>query len=136
MIIALINWRILPGKVDAFLEKWQTGLRLNNAAGLIGEFLSKVEDATFFDGITWEMESDEKDNKNDWRSESYVSYVNVGMWDSTESFMSAVGKYMSAGRTIKEDFEAAPRRRAGALAARSAELTGEHVRRCGSLNGA
>jgi hypothetical protein len=124
MIIALINWRILPTEVGAFLEKWKTGLPLNNAKGLIGEFLSKVEDTTFFEGVTWEIEPDEKDAKDGWRSAEY-SYVNVGMWESSEDFMNAVGKYMSAGRTIKEAFEAAPRRRA--------VLSPEHWRR-GLLN--
>lgn len=125
MIGALINWRVLPVEVDAFQLKWKTGLPLGNAKGLIGEFLSKVENASFFDGITREMEADEKDQKVSWRSDQYVSYVNIGIWESTADFMAAVGKYMSAGRTIKEDFEAAPRRRA--------ILTPEHWRR-GSLN--
>ena len=121
MIVALINWRILPSEVDAFLSKWKTGLRLIDAKGLIGEFLSRVEDGGFFQGVTWEMEPDEKDIKNGWRSSAYVSYVNVGMWESVDDFMNAVGKYMVAGRAIKEDFEAAPRRRA--------ILTPEHWRR-------
>lgn len=112
MIIALINWRILPDQVEAFLSKWKTGLSLGNAPGLIGEFLSKVESHDFHEGITWEMEADEKDNKADWRSTEFVSYVNVGVWTDTDFFMNAVGKYMSAGRSLKEPFEAAPRRRA------------------------
>lgn len=112
MIIALINWRILPSEVDAFLSKWKTELKLKNAPGLIGEFLSKVEDATFHEGVTWEMEADDKDDRSGWRSQDYVSYVNVGIWERAEDFMGAVGKYMSKGRTLKEPFEAAPRRRA------------------------
>lgn len=112
MIIALINWRIIPSEEPAFLEKWKTGLPLNNADGLIGEFLSKVEDPTFFEGVTWVMEPDDGDDRTVWRTDDYVSYVNVGLWTGTESFMNAIGKYMSAGRTIKESFEAAPRRRA------------------------
>lgn len=45
-------------------------------------------------------------------SEDLVSFVNVGMWTSVDAFMDAVGRYMVEGRSIKEDFEAAPRRRA------------------------
>lgn len=112
MIVALINWRILPSEVDVFLNKWKTGLRLENAPGLIGEFLSKVNDTTFHEGVTWEMEADESDDRREWRDQNHVSYVNVGIWESAEHFMDAVGKYMSKGRTLKEDFEAAPRRRA------------------------
>lgn len=112
MIIALINWRIHPDKVDDFLAKWKTGLTLQGHSGLIGEFLSRVENGSFHDGVTWEMEPDELDDKAEWRADDFVSYVNVGMWENVADFMDAVGKYMSQGRTLKEDFEAAPRRRA------------------------
>ena len=112
MIVALINWRILPNQVDAFVEKWKTELRLLGAPGLIGEFLSKVEDSSFHEGVTWEMELDSRDDVTQWRSLTYVSYVNVGLWESADDFLAAVGKYMAKGRTLKESFEAAPRRRA------------------------
>ena len=72
MIIALINWRIMPSEVGPFLVKWKTSLSLGGANGLIGEFLSKVEDATFFEGITREMEADDKDDQTSWRSGNYV----------------------------------------------------------------
>lgn len=112
MIIALINWRVKSGSEDDFLDKWKNELSLEGSAGLIGEFLSEVEDSDFHDGITWEMEADEKDDRSHWVSEGLKSYVNVGIWTSVDAFMVAVGKYMVAGRLIKEDFEAAPRRRA------------------------
>lgn len=112
LIIALINWRVKSGVEEVFLKKWKNELSLEGAAGLIGEFLSNVEDSTFHEGVTWELEPDEKDNRTDWAASDYTSYVNVGMWTSVDAFMDAVGKYMVAGRLIKEDFEAAPRRRA------------------------
>lgn len=112
MIVALINWRILPTGLDAFLLKWKTELKLGDAPGLIGEYLSRVEDISFFNRITWEMEPDEKDAKEGWRDESYVSYVNVGLWVDLKSFDGAVGRYMNAGRSLTFPFEAAPRRRA------------------------
>jgi heme-degrading monooxygenase HmoA len=112
LIIVLINWRVKAGSEDDFLDKWKNELSLEGSAGLIGEFLSEVEDSDFHDGITWEMEADEKDDRNHWVSEDLKSYVNVGIWTSIDTFMVAVGKYMVAGRLIKEDFEAAPRRRA------------------------
>lgn len=70
MIIALINWRVLPSEVDAFLNKWKAELKLNNAPGLIGEFLSGVEDSSFHEGVTWEMEADDKDDR--WRCHQAV----------------------------------------------------------------
>lgn len=116
MIIALINWRIAPDGVDAFLHKWKTELSLAGYPGLIGEFLSKVEGPGLHQGITWEMEPDEEDDRGSWPQQDYVSYVNVGMWESAEQFFAAVGAYMNAGRTVKESFEAAPRRRAVVMA--------------------
>lgn len=112
MIIALINWRILPHFEAHFLDRWKTGLRLEGQPGLIGEFLSKVEGPSFHEGVTWQMEADELDDPSAWRSNDFVSYVNIGMWNSAEEFMNAVMKYASKGRTLKEEFEAAPRRRA------------------------
>jgi hypothetical protein len=50
MIIALINWRIVPSEVDAFLYKWKTGLALSNAKGLIGEFLMQAAPSDGFLG--------------------------------------------------------------------------------------
>ena len=82
------------------------------------------------EGVTSELEADDKDDKINWRPRNYISYVNVGMWESTADFMAAVGKNMSLGRTIKEDFEAAPRRRdpdTRALATRRDRLTGGHL---------
>jgi hypothetical protein len=121
MIIALINWRILPDMEDDFLNTWKTELRLENAAGLIGEFLSRVEDSEFATAVTWEMEPDDRDIPEEWRSDDYVSYVNVGLWERYEDFHAALAKYMSQGRTLGKAFEAAPRRRA--------VLTVEHWRR-------
>ena len=112
LIVALINWRVKSGAEKDFLKKWKNELSLEGAAGLIGEFLSKVEDSDFHEGVTWEMEPDEKDNQSDWAAAAYTSYVTVGMWTSVDAFTDAVGNYMAAGRSIKEDFEAAPRRRA------------------------
>ncbi|WEZ83429.1 hypothetical protein P6U16_00600 [Rhizobium sp. 32-5/1] len=112
MIIALINWRVQPAQVGAFLDKWKTGLKLEGARGLVAEFLSRVEDDSFHEGVTWTIEPDDQDDRTTWVSQSYVSYVNVGIWETVDDFMNAVGKYMTKGRVIKEVFEAAPRRRA------------------------
>lgn len=115
MIIVLINWRILPAMEDAFLNSWKTEFSLGDAKGLVGEFLSRVEDTEFAAEVTWEMEPDDRDDPTDtaqWRNEDYVSYVNVGVWERYEDFYSAVAKNMTAGRTLGKDFEAAPRRRA------------------------
>ncbi|WP_377194400.1 hypothetical protein [Ruegeria meonggei] len=73
MIIALINWRVKSGAEEDFLNKWKHEVSLEGASGLIGEFLSKVEDSNFHEGVTWEMEPDQRDNQSDWASEDYTS---------------------------------------------------------------
>lgn len=113
MIIVLINWRVIPEKEAAFVEFWSSTLKLDGAPGLIGEFLSKVEGTEFFEKITWQIEPSEQEaDKSFWKSQSYVSYVNVGMWDNLEHFELAVGKFMNADPKAMNDYEAAPRRRA------------------------
>lgn len=112
LIIALINWRIHPAKVSEFLDRWKTQLTLEGKPGLIGEFLSRVEDASFHEGVTWSMEPDHQDDQTSWNDTEYISYVNVGIWEDVDSFLNAVGPYMIKTRVIKEPFEAAPRRRA------------------------
>lgn len=113
MIIVLINWRVIPEKESAFLEFWSSTLKLGGAPGLIGEFLSKVERTEFFEKITWQMEPSEQEaDRSFWKTESYVSFVNVGMWDTLEQFDLAVGKFMNADPKAMNDYEAAPRRRA------------------------
>ena len=127
MIIVLINWRILPSAVDTSLSAWKARLIVGKADGLIGEFLSRVEDASFFQGITWEMESDERDGKNGWRSQDYVSYVNVGMWESTDDFVNGIGDQGG----IRGSTAAARHSHAGALAARIVKSAAANVgRRC------
>lgn len=110
MIFVLINWRIKPDQTDSFLKKWKEELSLDGASGLIGEFLSKVEMEKPGLAVTWEMEPDAKDGALP--IAEHISYVNIGIWNSFDDFQAAVGKYMSLGREIKEEFEAAPRRRA------------------------
>src|SRR5918997_1351339 len=42
--IVLVEWRIKKGREDEFLEYWSTKATIADRAGLIGEFLSRVED--------------------------------------------------------------------------------------------
>lgn len=112
MIIVLINWRVLPEKVTGFVEFWSSTLKLNNAQGLVGEFLSKVEGPEFFEKISWQIEpSDLEVDRSFWKSEAYVSFVNVGIWESLTDFDCAVGPKMNADPKFMNEYEAAPRRR-------------------------
>lgn len=113
MIIVLINWRVLPEKVPGFIEFWSSTLKLDNAKGLIGEFLSSVEGTEFFEKITWQMEpSDQEEDRSFWKSDAYVSFVNIGLWEAIEDFNIAVAPKMNADPKFMGEYEAAPRRRA------------------------
>jgi hypothetical protein len=115
MVIFLINWRIKPddSSITAFLSKWKTQLRIKNAEGLFGEFLSQVRDKTFFDFVTWDLrEHADGEYRNYIRTDDFISYVNVGIWRSKEDFIKNIGSYMPPAPWTMEEFEAAPRRRA------------------------
>ena len=115
MIIVLINWRILRGSEDKFLHDWQTKFKVNQKPGLIGEFLSEVKDASFYEKITWEIGPGEDENKKNWRTSSFSSYVNVGFWMDKKLFDNAVGHNMPIDPSDPDqwqDYAAAPRRRA------------------------
>ncbi|MCO4053202.1 MAG: hypothetical protein HEQ16_03910 [Bosea sp.] len=113
MIIVLINWRVIPEKVPEFLEFWRSTLKLENATGLVGEFLSKVEGTDFYKKVTWQIEpSQNEGDKSFWKSESCVSFVNVGIWETLADFDAAVGPKMNLDPQFMNEYEAAPRRRA------------------------
>lgn len=115
MVIFLINWRILPDQtsIDAFLHKWKKVLRIRNADGLAGEFLSRVKDESFFNFVTWKLdENSDGEYRKHIRSNDFISYVNVGIWRSAQDFEKNIGDYVPPNPWTMEDFEAAPRRRA------------------------
>jgi hypothetical protein len=113
MIIVLINWRVIPEKVPKFKEFWSSTLKLENAKGLVGEFLSRVEGTDFYEKITWQIEpSEHEGDKSFWKSETYVSFLNVGIWETFADFDRAVGPKMNADPKFMIEYEAAQRRRA------------------------
>jgi Antibiotic biosynthesis monooxygenase len=112
MIIVLINWRVTPEKVPAFIEFWSSTLKLEGAPGLVGEFLSKVEGLDFYEKITWQIEPNDEEDRSFWKSEIYDSFVNVGIWESLADFDRAVGPKMNPDPKFMGEYEAAPRRRA------------------------
>ena len=70
MVIFLINWRILPddANVEAFFVKWKTVLRIRKAEGLIGEFLSRVKDPSYFGYVTWELDESSDEYRSHMKS--------------------------------------------------------------------
>jgi hypothetical protein len=46
--IVLVEWRIKKGREAEFLKYWSTRATIEDRSGLVGEFLSKVEDQKQF----------------------------------------------------------------------------------------
>lgn len=92
MIIVLIFWKIKPDQVDDFLNFWREQATIQNRSGLFGEFLSRVEDEERFDFITWIQQP---------KDESFVAYINVGVWPIEEAFRDQVGNYFNDDGELK-----------------------------------
>ena len=51
MVIVFIHWKIIPNKVDNFLEYWRKTAIVENRDGLIGEFLSEPHSPAEYHGL-------------------------------------------------------------------------------------
>jgi hypothetical protein len=104
MFIVLIHWRIKPTDacIGAFMDFWRRKVPINNDNELIGEFLSEPFRA---DDVKYPIEPVLHEE-----TESYVSYVNVGLWKDEQSFLAEIGQYIPRDGS-KKDFEQYPRRR-------------------------
>jgi hypothetical protein len=98
MRIILVEWRIKKGREKEFLEYWSTRATITDRSGLIGEFLSRVENREQFPWMRWELD------------ERWTTFVNVGLWRRAADFQQNVGRFIDNTRPPM-DFEAQPRRR-------------------------
>ena len=96
MIIVLVRWKIIPDRVDDFLEFWRKVVTIENRQGLIGEFLSEPQSPEEYPWITWDIMGCEG---------KYRSFINVGCWVNAEEFHEQVGKYIPETPSKKKDFE-------------------------------
>jgi hypothetical protein len=81
MIVVLVRWYIIEGKEDEFLEYWES-LKVDDNKGLYRETLTQ---------------EDSEMNKPQFRTfnlegKSYVTFINVGMWESLLHFENAIEK--------------------------------------------
>ena len=104
--IVLIHWKIKRGLEPDFEKAWKTEFVIKNRDGLIGEYLSKVEqrDSTY-PYITWPIVCE-----NPAHEEECIHYINVGIWNSHEKFFKEVGQYMKDDKPLR-DYEIERRRR-------------------------
>lgn len=96
--IVLVEWRIKKGREQEFLDYWSTRATVADRSGLVGEFLSRVEDRTQFPWMVWNLDP------------RWTTYVNVGIWRSGADFQEQIGRFIDNSRPPLA-FEAQRRRR-------------------------
>ncbi len=98
MRIVLVEWRIIKGQENHFLDYWSRREVIDDRSGLIGEFLSRVEDPATFSWMTCELSPD------------WTCFVNVGLWRDADAFQAQIGWRLDDNRP-KMAFEYERRRR-------------------------
>lgn len=98
--IIMVEWRIKKGREQEFLDYWSTKATVGDRTGLIGEFLSGVEDRVKYPWMVWPQAD----------SGDYTIFYNVGLWRDAGDFYEQVGKFIDNSRPPL-DFEAEKRRR-------------------------
>ena len=79
MRIVIVEWRIRKGQEAAFLDYWSENEAIEDRSGLIGEYLSHVENQMDCQWITLEFGTE------------WTTYVNVGFWSDADAFRQQVG---------------------------------------------
>ena len=85
--IVVVHWKIKPGREIEFLDYWSTRSVVGDRSGLVGEYLSSVEDRGLAPWITWQTLSPE-----------YTSYFNVGVWRDLDAFQDQIGRHIDNSR--------------------------------------
>ena len=98
MRIVIVEWRIKKGQEATFLDYWSKTEAIEDRSGLIGEYLSHVEDQEDCLWITLEF------------GEGWSTYVNVGVWSDAAAFREQVGPKINDQRPALP-FEHQKRRR-------------------------
>ncbi len=98
MRIVIVEWRIRKGQEEAFLDYWSEKESIEDRSGLVGEYLSHVEDQRDCQWITLEF------------GEDWTTFVNVGFWSDAEAFRREVGPKIDDTRP-PQPFEHQKRRR-------------------------
>jgi hypothetical protein len=96
--IVVVEWKIKKGREAEFLDYWSTRSTIPDRSGLIGEFLSGVEDRDRFPWINWTLD------------DRWTTFYNVGLWRDSADFEGQIGKFIDNSRP-PQDFEAERRTR-------------------------
>jgi hypothetical protein len=96
VVVVLVNWLIRPGYEERFVEKWRT-MTVDAHSGLYREILTNLDKGERA------AQLDSKFHTFSVGDPFYSTYINIGMWESLESFDKAIGKYIP--NAIIEDKE-------------------------------
>jgi hypothetical protein len=96
--IVVVEWRIKKGSEKEFLEYWSERSTIPDRSGLIGEFLSRVENRNEYPWMIWDLD------------ERWTTFINVGFWRDGADFQEQVGRFIDNTRPSLA-FEADRRRR-------------------------
>lgn len=97
--IVVVHWKIKPGREAEFLDYWATRSVVEDRTGLVGEYLSSIEDRSLAPWINWST-----------LDPAYTHYFNVGLWRDVDSFQDQIGKFIDNSRPPLA-FEGAKRER-------------------------
>jgi hypothetical protein len=96
--IVVVEWRIKKGREQDFLDYWSTKATVSDRTGLVGEFLSRVEDRNQFPWMVWDLDP------------GWTTFLNVGFWRNGSDFQEQIGRFIDNSKPPL-DFEAQKRRR-------------------------
>ena len=85
--IIVVHWKIRTGHEAKFLDYWSTRSVVEDRTGLVGEYLSSVEDQGRAAWIEWQT-----------LNPAYTSYFNVGIWRDTDAFQGQIGQFIDNSR--------------------------------------
>lgn len=98
MRVIVVEWRIKKDSESEFLEYWSKQSTIPDRQGLIGEFLSRVDDRTAYPWMVWAFD------------ERWTTFLNIGFWREGADFQQQVGRHIDNSRPPMS-FEADRRRR-------------------------
>ena len=87
MRMVVVHWKVKQGREAEFLDYWGQRSVVADRSGLVGEFLSSVEDRGRFPWINMQAVSG-----------AYTSFFNIGIWRDAAAFEDQIGKYIDNAR--------------------------------------
>ncbi len=85
--LVVVHWKIKQGQEQEFLDYWAQRSPVADRSGLVGEFLSSVEDRDRFPWINMQAVN-----------ASYTSFFNIGIWKNAAAFEGQIGKFIDNSR--------------------------------------